>query len=95
MSSRVRWKPAVSSCLHGDQMLTGEAGDVLGEDGDQFAPRLQILEVLELMVVERRPQEVADLFRIEGPGIGQSPGQVPGGRGLARPERAVEPDDHA
>jgi hypothetical protein len=81
--------------LHGDQVLTGEAGDRLGEDGDQFTPRREVLEVLELMIFQRPHQEVADLFGIEVPSIGQPAGQVRGCRGLARTERSVEPDDHA
>src|ERR1700723_2627166 len=76
-------------------MLTGEAGDLLGEDGDQLPPRREVLEVPELMVFQRSHQQVADLFWIEGPSIGQPQGQLPGGRGLARAERSVDPDDHA
>jgi hypothetical protein len=47
------------------------------------------------MISERLSQQVADLFGIEVPGVGQPLGQPPAGRGLARAERPVEPDDHA
>jgi hypothetical protein len=60
--------------LHGDQMLTGEPCDLLGEDGDQFPPRREVLEIPELMIFQRPHQQVADLFWIEVPSIGQPPG---------------------
>ena len=80
--------------LHGDQMLAGEKCDLLGEDGDQLPPRREVLEVPELMVLQCPHQQVTDLFWIEEPGIGKPSGQLHAGRGLARAERSVEPDDH-
>ena len=76
LEARAKLLPVVlaQDGLHGDQMLTGEPGDLLGEDRDQFPPRREILEVPELMIVQRPHQQVADLLRIEVPSIGQPPG---------------------